>query len=102
RPASITPKGEPMTIVRTLTTLGVATMVLGAVTAAQAGQPSPRGQGRTTAAATDGKASLHVSGAPGNAAPTSGVTPGQGTQTAITRPAGSNPGASKIGHGTTK
>jgi len=91
-----------MTIIRTLTTLGVAAMVLCAVASAQAGQPSPRGQGRTTAAATDGKASLHVSGAPGHAAPTSGVTPGQGTGTAMTTPAGSNPNANKIGHGTTK
>lgn len=92
-----------MTIIRTLTTLGVASIVLCAVGSAQAGQPSPRGQGRTTAAATSGQATTHLTSGPGLPTPTSGITPGGGTSTAKTTPAGSNPTAStKIGQGTTK
>jgi hypothetical protein len=90
-----------MTIVRTLTSLGVAAIVLCAVAPAQAGQPTSRGKGLGTAATTSGQSSSHVSATPGQAAPAS-VTPGQGTSTATSTPAGTNPNASKIGQGTTK
>lgn len=94
-----------MTIVRTLTRLGVAAVVLCAVAPAQAGQPGSVGTGLGTAATTSGQASGHISATPGKAAPRSGfaLTPGQGTSTAKTTPASTkNPNASKIGQGTTK
>ena len=94
-----------MTIVRRMAFLGAAAIMLCAIAPAHAGQPTSRGTGLGTAAATSGQSGSHVSVTPGQAAPTpSGfsLAPGQGTGTATTTPAGSGPATGKIGQGTTK